>query len=59
MKDASAGCGGDEREASGDDVDAEVQAEGGAEPEAKQTEALGFLSELLAVYRESPVKYSK
>jgi hypothetical protein len=56
---ASARCGGDERGASGDAVDADVQAEDGAEPEAKQTEALGVLSELLAVYRESPVKYSK
>jgi hypothetical protein len=34
---------------------AEVQAEGGAETEAKQTEALGVLSELLAVYRETQV----
>jgi hypothetical protein len=34
---------------------AEVQAEGGAETEVKQTEALGVLSELLAVYRETPV----
>jgi hypothetical protein len=34
---------------------AEVQSEGGAEAEAKQTEALGVLSELLAVYREIPV----
>jgi hypothetical protein len=58
---ASARCGGDERGASGDDVDAEVQAEGGAEPaEAKQTEALGVLSELraqdLVEKRAEPVK---
>jgi hypothetical protein len=32
---------------------AEVQAEGGAKTEAKQTEALSVLSELLAVYRET------
>jgi hypothetical protein len=48
---ASARCGGDERRGSGDDVDAEVQAEGGAELEAKQTEALGVLSELHAELR--------
>jgi hypothetical protein len=49
---SSARCGGDERGASGVEVDGRSA---GGRRGGKQTEALGVLSELLAVYRETQV----